>query len=80
MYWSYGSEVLGSKGNKFCPVCGGTGVVNYWSEYLTLDDRRCCSDCESGRALGERIGRIVQRMTSEQQSDEIKRYSLFAIP
>jgi len=55
-------------------------VVNHSTEYLSLEDRRCCSNCDMGRALGERIGRIIERMTSEQHSDDIERYSLFALP
>ena len=72
--------MLGNKRNKHCLACRGTGVVSYSSEYSNLKDRRLCSNCEQGRVLGERIGRIVEQMTVDQQPKGIKGYSLFAIP
>jgi len=60
-----GSTERRNNGNRHpvkCASCKGSGVVARLSEITAFEDRRCCSECEAGRALASRIREIIVRL------------------
>ena len=45
--------------SKLCELCGGSGIVSYFSEHPNLRDQRFCPECLAGWALVETIFQIV---------------------
>lgn len=57
---------------SLCPVCGGTGFAVGPIDYPSFENRRCCSECEAGQRIADRILEIVAR----HQSGELAHKSL----
>ncbi|HLG14251.1 MAG TPA: hypothetical protein VJH03_07075 [Blastocatellia bacterium] len=56
------AKAVGANG---CHECGGTGLVQYWSEFSYFEDRRRCTQCEAGQRLGSVIAKIIARVKTE---------------